>query len=60
MHATRDQYRLMMQTLLAERFGLQLHFEEIELPVLAMVLAKPGKPGPKLIPHDRDNPATRR
>jgi len=23
------------------------------MPVLAMVLAKPGKPGPKLIPHEQ-------
>jgi hypothetical protein len=30
----------------AERFGLKLHFEKRELPVLAMVLAKPGKPVP--------------
>jgi uncharacterized protein (TIGR03435 family) len=53
LHATKDQYRLMMQTLLAERFGLRIHFEQRELPVLAMVLVKPGKPGPRLIPHER-------
>jgi uncharacterized protein (TIGR03435 family) len=53
LHATKDQYRLMMQTLLVERFGLKLHFEQRELPVLAMVLVKPGKPGPRLIPHER-------
>lgn len=53
LHATKDQYRLMMQALLAERFGLKVHFEKKELPVLAMVLAKPGRPGPKLIPHER-------
>jgi uncharacterized protein (TIGR03435 family) len=53
LHATKDQYRLMMQTLLVERFGLKLHFEQRELPVLAMVLLKPGKPGPRLIPHER-------
>ncbi|HEY4088118.1 MAG TPA: TIGR03435 family protein [Bryobacteraceae bacterium] len=51
LHATKDQYRLMMQGLLAERFGLKLHFEQKEMPVLAMVLAKPGKPGPSLTPH---------
>jgi uncharacterized protein (TIGR03435 family) len=51
LHATKDQYRLMMQALLAERFGLKMHFEQKELPVLAMVLVKPGKPGSKLIPH---------
>jgi uncharacterized protein (TIGR03435 family) len=53
LHATKDQYRLMMQALLAERFGLKLHFEQKELPVLAMLLVKPGKPGPRLIPHER-------
>jgi uncharacterized protein (TIGR03435 family) len=53
LHATKDQYRLMMQALLAERFGLKLHFEQQELPVLAMVLVKPGKPGPRLIPHEQ-------
>src|SRR3569833_592209 len=51
LHATKDQYRLMMQGLLAERFGLKLHFEQKELPVLAMVLAKPGTSGPSLTPH---------
>jgi uncharacterized protein (TIGR03435 family) len=53
LHATKDQYRLMMQALLAERFDLKLHFEKRELPVLAMVLAKPGKPGKRLIPHEK-------
>jgi uncharacterized protein (TIGR03435 family) len=53
LHATKDQYRLMVQTLLTERFGLKLHFEQRELPVLAMVLVKPGKPGPRLVPHER-------
>jgi uncharacterized protein (TIGR03435 family) len=53
LHATKDQYRLMMQALLAERFGLKLHFEQRERPVLAMVLANPRRPGPKLIPHER-------
>lgn len=53
LHVTKDQYRLMMQALLAERFGLKLHFEKRELPVLAMVLAKPGRLGPKLIPHEQ-------
>ncbi|WP_263416304.1 TIGR03435 family protein [Terriglobus albidus] len=53
LHATKDQYRLMMQSLLAERFGLKLHFEQKEMPVLAMVLVKPGTPGPRLTPHEQ-------
>ena len=56
LHVTKDQYRLMMQALLAERFGLKLHFEMREMPVLTMVLAKPGLPGPRLIPHDKGQP----
>jgi uncharacterized protein (TIGR03435 family) len=48
---TKDQMRLMMQSLLAERFKLAVHFETQVSPVLAMVLAKPGKTGPKLRPH---------
>ncbi len=49
--ATKDQIRLMMQSLLAERFGLKIHAEMRELPVLALVLAKPGRLGPQLRPH---------
>lgn len=48
---TKDQVRLMMQALLADRFGLKLHFETQTIPVLAMTLAKPDKTGPKLRPH---------
>ena len=43
--------RLMMQSLLADRFGLKIHFEDREMPVLEMSLLKPGQPGPKLIRH---------
>ena len=49
--ATKDQMRLMMQSLLAERFKLKIHFETREMPVLAMVFAKPGVTGPRLRPH---------
>ena len=53
---TKDQMRLMMQSLLAERFKLTIHFEVKEFPVLAMVLEKPGKTGPKLRPHSEGPP----
>jgi len=56
LHATKDQYRLMMQALLAERFGVKLHFEQREMPVLAMTLIKQGKTGPNLIPHEKGVP----
>ncbi len=48
--ATKDQMRLMMQTLLGDRFGLKLHFESKEVPVVVMTLAKPGVLGPRLRP----------
>jgi uncharacterized protein (TIGR03435 family) len=43
--------RLMMQSLLAERFKLAVHLETQVVPVLAMVLVKQGKTGPKLRLH---------
>jgi bla regulator protein blaR1 len=49
--ATKDQMRLMMQSLLADRFKLAVHFETQELPAFALVPIKPGKTGPRLRPH---------
>ena len=51
---TKDELRLMMRSLLAERFGLVMHFEERTVPVFAMQLTKPGVPGPRLRPHAAD------
>ena len=48
---TKDQMRLMMQSLLADRFKLTVHFETQKVPALALTLAKPGKTGPSLRPH---------
>ncbi len=48
---TKDQMRLMVQSLLADRFRLAAHFEAREVPVFDLRLAKSGKPGPKLISH---------
>lgn len=48
---SKDQMRLMVQSLLAERFGLKVHFEDQELRVFALMLTKPGKMGPKLSMH---------
>jgi bla regulator protein BlaR1 len=48
---TKDQMRLMMQSLLAERFHLAVHYETQEMPVYALTLIKPGTWGPKLIRH---------
>jgi bla regulator protein blaR1 len=51
-HPTKDQMRLMMQSLLAERFHLEAHFETQTVAAFALLLAKPGKTGPNLRPHD--------
>lgn len=48
---TKDQFRLMVQSLLADRFKLAAHFETREVAALALTLVKAGKLGPKLIPH---------
>jgi uncharacterized protein (TIGR03435 family) len=44
-NTTEDQLNLMLQGLLAERFGLKIHREQKELPIYALVV---GKNGPKL------------
>jgi uncharacterized protein (TIGR03435 family) len=43
--ATKEQFRLMLRNLLAERFKLALHHETKDLPMYALVV---GKGGPKL------------
>ncbi len=48
---TRDQLRLMMQSLLEDRFKLAIHTEVKQGPVYALVLDNAGKPGPQLQPH---------
>jgi len=48
---TKDQMRLMMQSLLADRFKLTIHNETRQLPVFGLVLVKPGKAGPQIRPH---------
>ena len=55
---TTDQMRLMMQSLLADRFQLVVHFETRELPVYALDLTEPGKTGPRLQPHSDDPPCS--
>lgn len=54
--ATKDQMRLMMQSLLAERFKLAVHWDTREIPALSLMLAKPGKMGPELRPHSNQPP----
>lgn len=50
-NATKDQMRLMMQSLLADRFKLAAHWETRQVPAFNLVVAKPGKLGPQLKPH---------
>ena len=50
----KDQMRLMMQSLLANRFKLAMHTENRPKPVYALVLAKAGKTGPQLQAHPDD------
>jgi uncharacterized protein (TIGR03435 family) len=52
---TKDQMRMMMRTLLRERFGLVAHYETRQAPVFGLVLAKPGKTGAQLRPHAADS-----
>ena len=49
--ATKDQMRLMMQSLLLDRFKLAVHKETRQAPVFAMALEKPGTIGPQLRAH---------
>jgi uncharacterized protein (TIGR03435 family) len=50
---TRDQFRPLLQSLLADRFGLKFHHEMREMPVYALV---PGKVGPKFKESPPDAP----
>src|SRR5579872_634972 len=52
---TKDQMRLMAQSLLADRFKLAVHHETRQLPVYALVLDKPRKLGPQLQQHPDDS-----
>jgi uncharacterized protein (TIGR03435 family) len=52
---TKDEMRLMMRSLLADRFKLMVHHDAREVAVLALLLSKPGKMGPGLRPHPDDS-----
>ena len=54
--ATKDQMRLMVQSLLAERFKLAVHWDKRQVPSYDLVMIKPGKTGPQLQPHDDKTP----
>jgi uncharacterized protein (TIGR03435 family) len=48
---TKDQMRLMVRSLLAERFKMAVHYETRQEPVYGLLLVKPGATGPKLREH---------
>jgi uncharacterized protein (TIGR03435 family) len=52
----KDEMRLLMRTLLAERFKLALHVEQRVIPVAALVPAKAGKLGPQIQRHPAGAP----
>lgn len=56
--AGKDDMRMMMRSLLAERFKLAVHAETQQVPVYALVLAKPGVLGPKLVQHPASDPCS--
>jgi uncharacterized protein (TIGR03435 family) len=53
---TPDQMRLMVRSLLADRFRLQVHPVTEEAAVIALILDKPGITGPKLRPRSEGRP----
>ena len=53
---TKDQMRLMVQALLADRFRLQAHYETRQVPVFALLVDQPGKLGPLLQKHPEELP----
>jgi uncharacterized protein (TIGR03435 family) len=55
---TKDQLRLMMQSLLAERFHLVVHRELRQVNEYAAVLIKPGVLGQHIQPHPTDQPCS--
>lgn len=52
---TKEDMRLMLQSLLEDRFKLKVHRERQQMPVFGLYLTRPGKTGPQLNPH---NPAS--
>ncbi|MGH9344650.1 MAG: TIGR03435 family protein, partial [Terriglobia bacterium] len=53
---TKDQLRLMMRSLLAERFNLSVHYETRRTRAFALLEVRPGSTGPRLRVHPADSP----
>ena len=52
----KNEMRLLMRALLAERCKLAVHEEEQQVPVAALMPSKPGKLGPQIQPHPAGTP----
>lgn len=59
-NATREATTRMLQSLLAERFKLAVHYEKQNRPVYALVVARPGRIAPGLTLSTRDCTAKER
>lgn len=57
-NVTKDQIRLMLQSLFAERLKLKVHYETRQMAVYAMVLTNSGKMGTQLQPHPTNSPCS--
>lgn len=55
---SKDQMRLMVQALLADRFKLSIHHETRQLPAFALVPIQAGKTGPRLVAHSNEAPCS--
>jgi uncharacterized protein (TIGR03435 family) len=55
---TKEDMRLMLQSLLEDRFKLKVHREKRAMPVLGLYLTKPGKTGPQLRAHNPTSSCT--
>jgi bla regulator protein blaR1 len=53
---SKDQMRLMMQAVLADRFHLAVRYETRQVPVFAVILDRPGTLGPLLQKHPDGSP----
>jgi uncharacterized protein (TIGR03435 family) len=55
---TKDQLRLMMRSLIAERFNLSVHYETRQISVYGLQMVRSGTMGPKLQSHPADSLCT--
>jgi uncharacterized protein (TIGR03435 family) len=56
---SREQMKLMLQSLLADRFKLAAHRETRHLPIYELAVNKPGQIGPHMVLHAADNSTCR-